>query len=117
MQNTSPYLLEGVPRTYEATFRAMFQGRCVFCHSGPDASGDFDASSYDGIIQGGRSGPGIVPGDAAASLIIQRQSEAREHFGQVLDDELDALGEWISAGAPENYSYNQKLYRFENRFA
>jgi nitrate/TMAO reductase-like tetraheme cytochrome c subunit len=103
LQNTSPYLLEGVPRTYESTFKAMFEGRCVFCHhSGPDAKAGLDLSSYDSLLQGGKSGPGLVPGDPEASLIIQRQSEPGDHFGQVLDDELEALKQWIAAGALEN---------------
>jgi hypothetical protein len=80
----------------------MFEGRCVFCHSGPDAEAGLDLSSYETMIQGGSSGPGLIPGDPETSLIIQRQSGTRDHFGQVLDDELEALSEWIAAGAPEN---------------
>jgi nitrate/TMAO reductase-like tetraheme cytochrome c subunit len=102
LQNTSPYLLEGVPHTYEALFKTMFEGRCVFCHSGPEAKAQLDLSSYEGIMQGGKSGPTLVPGDPEASLVVQRQSGARDHFGQMLDDEVEALIEWIAAGAPEN---------------
>jgi hypothetical protein len=102
LQNTSPYLLEGVDRTYDATFSTMFEGRCVFCHSGQDAEAGLDLSSYESILQGGRNGPGLIPGDPEASLIIRRQSGTRDHFGQVLEDELEALSEWITAGAPEN---------------
>jgi hypothetical protein len=102
LRNTSPYLLDSVPRTYEATFRAMFDGRCVFCHnSGPDTKASLNLSSYEGIMQGGKDGPVLVPGDPEASLIILRQSAARDHFGQVLDDELQALRDWIAAGAPK----------------
>lgn len=101
LRNTSPYLLEGVPHTYEETFKAMFNGRCVFCHSGPQAEAGLDLSSYEGLMAGSKNGPVILPGDPAGSLLIQRQSEPREHFGQVLDDELAALQAWITAGAPE----------------
>ncbi len=99
--NTSPYLLEGVPRTYEETFKAMFEGRCVFCHSGNLAEADLDLSSYDGLMAGGQNGPVVIPGDPDASLIISRQSGPAEHFGQVLEDELNALREWVENGAPE----------------
>ena len=60
-----------------------------------------DLGSYEGLLQGGNNGPALVPGDPEASLIIQRQTGARDHFGQVLDDELEALQEWILDGAPE----------------
>ncbi len=99
--HTSPYLLEGVSRTYEETFRAMFEGRCVFCHSGPQAEASLDLSSYDGLMVGGQNGPVVVPGDPTSSLIILRQSDSTDHFGQVLDDELDALREWVENGAPK----------------
>jgi hypothetical protein len=44
----------------------------------------------------------MIPGDPDGSLIVQRQSGSRDHFGQMLDDELEAVREWIAAGAPEN---------------
>ena len=102
LQNTSPYLLEGVERTYEDTFQFVFEGRCSFCHSGSEPDAGLDMTSYESLLAGGRSGPVFIPGDPAGSLIIQRQSGARDHFGQVLDDELTALEAWIEAGAPED---------------
>lgn len=101
LQTTSPYLLEGVERNYEEMFAAMLNGRCTFCHSGPDPEGSLDLSSYRGLMAGGESGPVIVPGDATASLLIERQSGPVDHFGQVLPQELEALTDWINAGAPE----------------
>jgi nitrate/TMAO reductase-like tetraheme cytochrome c subunit len=99
--NTSPYLLEGVPRTYEGTFAAMFNGRCAFCHSGANAEAGLDVSTYQSLLQGSDNGPIIIPGDPDGSLLIQQQSGPRDHFGQVLDDELEALREWVLSGAPE----------------
>jgi len=99
--NTSPYLLEGVPRTYEGMFKAMFDGRCTACHSGPQAEADLDLSSYETMLLGGKSGPALVAGDPIASLIVQRQLESRPHFGQMLKDEVAAVREWVAAGAPQ----------------
>jgi mono/diheme cytochrome c family protein len=101
LQNTSPYLLEGVPHTYEATFKTLIEGRCLFCHSGSEAEADLDLSSYEGLLSGGKSGPAILPSEPDASPIIIRQSGARDHFGQMLDDELQAVRNWIAVGAPE----------------
>ncbi|MBE2199723.1 MAG: NapC/NirT family cytochrome c [Anaerolinea sp.] len=98
--NTSPYLLEGVPRTYVGTFKAMLDGRCAFCHSGPQAEAGLDLSSYEAMMRGG-SEPIIIAGDPEASLLVQRQSGPMEHFGQILAEELNAVKEWIAIGAPE----------------
>jgi hypothetical protein len=60
-----------------------------------------DLTSYAGLLQGTKDGPGIVPGDPAASLIYKVQ-EAGGHFGQLSPDDLAALKDWITSGAPEN---------------
>ncbi len=99
--NTSPFLLDGVPRTYKSTFSAMFNSRCTFCHSGPSAEAGLDLSSYESMMKGSKNGAVIVPGDSAGSVLIQRQSANRAHFGQVLDDEREELIKWVDAGAPE----------------
>lgn len=98
--NTSPYLLEGVARTYAGTFKALFDGRCTVCHSGLLAEAGLDLSNYAAMMRGGDSGPAIIPGDPTASLVVQRQAGPLEHFGQMLDEELAAVQEWIAAGAP-----------------
>jgi mono/diheme cytochrome c family protein len=100
--NTSPYLLEGVPSTYDGMFSALFNGRCVDCHSGPNAEAGLDLSSYAAILQGNENGSGIIPGDVAGSLIVQAQSGSKDHFGQMLADELQAIEDWIASGAPES---------------
>jgi hypothetical protein len=99
--NTSPYLLEGVPITYEGIFKPMFEGRCIFCHSEADPTAGLIMTTYEGLLAGGVSGPGIIPGDPDNSTIIQRQSTSHGHFGQMLDAELEALWAWILAGAPQ----------------
>ena len=78
----------------------MFDGRCTLCHGDPEYKGNLDLTSYEGVIQGGKNGAAVVPGDPDNSLLILRQSEQLEHGGQVLDQELEALQEWIDAGAP-----------------
>jgi nitrate/TMAO reductase-like tetraheme cytochrome c subunit len=100
LQNTSPYLLDDAPHTYATVFKTMFEGRCLFCHAGAEARAGLDLSSYESMLAGGDGGPALVPGDPAASLILQRQSQSRPHFGQMLDDEIEALTAWIAAGAP-----------------
>ncbi len=99
--NTSPYITPGVPATYESGFKGIFDGRCTACHIGSDPKGGLDLSSYAGVLTGGNSGPGIVPGDLDASAIYQKQTSKPSHFGQMIRDELNALEEWILAGAPE----------------
>lgn len=100
LRNTSPYLLEGVPRTYDATFKVLLDGRCIACHGAPELKAELDLTTYETMMAGGKNGPVLIPGDPDGSLLIQRQTEETEHGGQVLDDELEALKAWVLAGAP-----------------
>ena len=62
--------------------------------------GGLNLTTYADAMAGGSSGEVIVPGDAAASEIVQIQ-QAGEHPGQLTPDEIAQLIEWIDAGAPE----------------
>ena len=73
---------------------------CGACHTGNGGMAGLDLSTYAGALQGGASGPAIVPGDPPASLLVQRQ-QAGNHPGQLDPQELEGLIAWISAGAPE----------------
>ena len=101
LQNTSPYILPGVPATYEAGMGNLLNGRCAACHGGDDPEAGLDLSSYAGVLAGSANGPVIVLGDADASVIYQRQTGSPAHFGQMIADEIEALAQWINAGAPE----------------
>lgn len=93
------------PPSLEATTWAggigdLFSQRCSACHSTGTPLGGLDATSYQTLVTGGDSGPGIVPGDPDSSMIIVRQSTG-DHPGQLSGDELALIREWILSGAPE----------------
>jgi hypothetical protein len=57
--------------------------------------------TYATTMSGSENGPVIVPGDPAASLLVQKQSADQPHFGQLTAEELQIVTEWIAAGALE----------------
>jgi formate dehydrogenase gamma subunit len=85
--------------TWENTIGSMLQAKCGTCH-GSAAMGGLNLSTYADALKGGATGPVIIPGDAANSLIVQKQ-QAGTHPGQLTPEELAQLIEWIDAGAPE----------------
>jgi hypothetical protein len=93
-------LPSGGPLTYEATIRPLFEARCGNCHIQSNIQG-LNLGTYAGVLQGGSSGPAIVPGDPQGSLLVQKQSQGQAHFGQFTPEELDLIIQWIKAGAPE----------------
>jgi hypothetical protein len=59
-----------------------------------------DLTTYAGALEGGTSGPAVVPGDPSASLLIERQQPG-DHPGQLTSEELERVIAWILAGAEE----------------
>lgn len=79
----------------------IFQENCAACHGG---TAELYLDSYANVIQGGRSGAVIVPGDPQASLLIQYVAGGYMPFrGQPLTDaETQLLVNWVAAGAQDN---------------
>jgi hypothetical protein len=92
-------VLTGAP-TYDNYIGALFTARCEKCH-GDLESGGLNLLTYEGVMNGGKDGAVIVPGDSANSLLFQIQS-AGEHFANFASDELEIVRQWIDDGAPEN---------------
>lgn len=77
----------------------IFEDKCLACH-GAAAMGGLNLSTYQGALEGGDTGPGVVPGEPPDSQIVIVQ-EAGGHPGQLDDGELQTVIVWINAGAPE----------------
>ena len=86
--------------TWSGTFEELFRNRCKSCHINA-AVGGLSLATYQSALQGGNSGPAIVPGNPDRSVLVQIQSSGN-HPGQLTVDELNQVIEWIKAGAPEN---------------
>ncbi len=87
--------------TYDEAIGSMLIDACFACH-GTSASGGLDITSYQSLLDGGDSGPGIVANDLEASHVYLRQTEATPHYVQLDEEQIQLLMEWILAGAPEN---------------
>jgi hypothetical protein len=87
---------------FESNVRPVLAGNCYDCHT-DQRMGGLRLDSRDALLKGGKSGPAIVPGDPDKSLMIQavRQTGALKmpKGGHLRPDEIDALAEWIKAGA------------------
>jgi mono/diheme cytochrome c family protein len=88
---------------FETSVRPVLATKCYACHT--DAkSGGLQLDSLAHMLAGGKSGPAIKPGNAPDSLLMQaiRQTHPRLKMppgGKLADDQIDAIGKWIQAGA------------------
>jgi hypothetical protein len=90
---------------FESKVRPVLVERCYSCHSAqaktPFAGLKLD--SREGALRGGDRGPAIIPGDPAASLLIQavRHRVIQMPPGVKLpEDQIEAMERWVRAGAP-----------------
>ena len=89
---------------YGAQVQPVFQARCVDCHGG---NGGLFLGSYDQLLVGGNSGPAVLPGDGANSLIIRKlrgQSGSRMPLDRnpLADSTIALIESWINQGAHNN---------------
>lgn len=79
--------------------------RCLECHKGSDPSGGLSFESREAFLKGGDSGPVVLRGQPAESLLLQRVHDgemppAVKGVPQPLPrSEAQALKQWISDGA------------------
>jgi hypothetical protein len=85
--------------TWEGKYQALLRNRCDTCH-GATKVGGLSLETYQNALEGGDSGPAIVPGDPDNSILVQKQATGN-HPGQLTLDELDQLIKWIQSGALE----------------
>jgi mono/diheme cytochrome c family protein len=89
---------------FETKVRPVLASNCYDCHT-DQRMGGLRVDSREALLKGGRSGPAIVPGDADNSLLIQAIRQTSEKLkmpkgGHLRPEEIDALAEWVKAGAP-----------------
>src|SRR5436190_17456612 len=56
---------------FEKDVLPILTAHCVKCHGGPKPKAALDLRTRAGIIEGGESGPALVPGKSANSLVFE----------------------------------------------
>jgi formate dehydrogenase gamma subunit len=97
---TSPQEPAFVGTSWEDGFGDLFTERCGRCHKTEGGFASLDLTTYQGVINGGNSGPAIRPGASGVSLVVIWTYDGN-HPGEFEANELGEIRKWIDAGAPE----------------
>ncbi len=98
-----PSLTFGKPPTFEEDVRPILKAYCLDCHGGGEKlKGKLDLRLRRFAVKGGASGPAVVPGDAAKSLLLERMRSGEMPPGEkkVPAEQIAVVARWVAAGAP-----------------
>jgi hypothetical protein len=87
---------------FENKVRPLLAERCLKCHDQDKQKGDLQLDSLSGMLTGGSSGPALVPGNPADSLLIQAvkyQGLEMPPDSRLSDAEIEILEQWVATGA------------------
>ena len=84
---------------FEARVRPLLIEHCHECHQ-RQAEGGLRLDSRESMIQGGSSGPAIVPGNSARSLLVRAVKRENEETAMppdesLTEEEIQILVKWI----------------------
>src|SRR5687768_4548898 len=104
--HASPAVADDQENHFESKIRPVLVGTCFRCHGDSQTSGELRVDSLKGLLQGGESGPAIVPGKPEESLLIraiQRQADVSamppEKENALRPDQVADFVSWVKAGA------------------
>jgi len=92
---------------FETHVRPILVQKCYACHSAraPKPQGGLLLDTRDGLLQGGPSGPAVVPGDPDKSPLIKairfQGGIQMPPAGKLSEREIAALVDWVRMGAPD----------------
>ena len=92
---------------FEKRIRPVLVTACYECHGTEKQKGGLVLHSRDGVRKGGESGPAVIPGDPAKSLLIQSITHRDPDLkmpskGPKLEDAVIAdFIAWVKMGAPD----------------
>ncbi len=108
---------------YETDVRPILKAQCFHCHGEEEEiEGQLDLRLRRLILNGGDSGPAIVPGDAKGSLLLERIESGEMPPGKVnlSAKEIETIRSWIASGAktardePEEFAADDFTYEERN---
>jgi mono/diheme cytochrome c family protein len=99
LKNAYDYRLP-LAATYESLRMNIFKPKCMRCHSGDKPEHGLDLSTYKTALSHRRA---VIPYNLKDSRIYKKTSKGEMPRGgpRLGKDEVDTIGSWIRAGAPE----------------
>src|ERR1039457_5807612 len=99
-------LLAGHPVNFTKEIKPIFEASCIKCHGRGKAKGGFRLDTRETTFKGGDSGPALLPGKSAESLLIalvqgvDPDNVMPKKGSRLTREQIGLLRAWIDQGAP-----------------
>ena len=98
---------------FETDVRPLLADHCLRCHGSKKQWADLRLDSRAAMLQGGDSGPSVIPGQPDASLLIRAIRHEDENLKMPQDDKLsdrqiETLVQWVAMGSTLNNRASSK---------
>ena len=88
------------PISFRDQIAPLLEKHCFGCHSGERAKGDLDLTTRAKLLEGGASGPALVPGRPNESRLVRLVADGKMPPKAPLDVKaVEVLRQWVADGA------------------
>lgn len=90
---------------FDRDIAPIFRTSCIMCHGPEKPQARLRLDSVEGVLQGGASGRGIIPGNSKDSLLVKRLFGSQDAprmplgAGPLPAEEIDLIRAWIDQGS------------------
>jgi len=89
---------------FKTQVSGILKQHCAECHGGEKTESEFDLTTREGLLKGGDSGPAVVPGKPAESLLVKLiRHEAEPNMPAEADKlpeaAIELIQQWVASGA------------------
>jgi len=102
-QKASPKKSKADAVNYYRDIDPILTSNCVSCHQAAMAAGGLRVDAPENVLQGGASGPSVIPGKAQKSLLYTRLTDTTAKrmppMGTLTEEQLALIRAWINLGA------------------
>ena len=94
--NVAALVAQDAPLTFQGDVAPIFAANCLACHAEAAQAG-LDLRTVESILKGGASGPAVVPGNSADSLLMDKIVSGQMPPGpnRLAEAQIDIIRTWI----------------------
>lgn len=98
---------EDAAEAFKKNVRPLLERKCFDCHSSKaeELKGALKLETVDDLLQGGATGPAIVPGDVENSFLLRAIRYQEDDFqmppsGRLSDEDIALVEKWVESLKP-----------------